>query len=73
MKKTVQINSCGILTILKKPKMKLKREILRLVNQGLEAQFDIYSWAQMIDDIDVLTGVEKEWAKNHTGYRAYIC
>jgi len=69
MVKTIQINEHGVLTIEKRA----KREILRLVNQALEAQFDIYSWAHMINDIDNLTTEEKEWAQEHTGYKAYIC
>lgn len=53
--------------------MKNKKEILRLINQALEAQFDIYTWANMINDIDTLTIEEKDWAQNHTSYKAYKC
>jgi hypothetical protein len=52
-----------------------KQEILRRVNKGLEWQFEIYSWADMITDclcID-FTLEEIEWAKENTGYNAYIC
>jgi hypothetical protein len=52
-----------------------KQEILRQVNKGLEWQFETYSWSHMIND--ALSGIgftkeEIEWAKDHTGYKAYI-
>jgi hypothetical protein len=53
-----------------------KQEILRQVNKGLECQFEIYSWANMIDDCLSEREFSKEeidWAKNNTGYSAYIC
>jgi hypothetical protein len=54
-----------------------KQEILRQINKGLEWQFESYTWADMIDDcMDNGLGFTKEeinWAKNNTGYNAYIC
>jgi hypothetical protein len=52
--------------------MKTKKEILRLVNQALEAQFDIYTWSNMISDIDSLTQDEKDWAFFNITYKAYF-
>jgi hypothetical protein len=50
-----------------------KHEILRLINKGLEWQFSVYSWEDMIDDCLVnFTKEEINWAKHHTGYKAYI-
>ena len=48
-----------------------KDYILSRVSKGLECQFEIYSWDNMIDDLD-LTKKEKEFAKNNIGYKAYI-
>lgn len=53
-----------------------KVEILRAVNKALEWQFSNYSWADMIDDglpAPTFNKEEREWAKNNTGYKAYIC
>jgi len=50
-----------------------KQEILRQINKALEAQFEIYSWAHMIEDIPELDVNERIWAKNNTGYKAYVC
>ena len=53
-----------------------KQEILRQVNRGLEWQFESYTWASMIDDVmitDRFTKEEITWAKENTGYKAYIC
>lgn len=53
-----------------------KQEILRQVNKALEWQFETYTWADMINDcMDNglgFTKAEIEWAKNNTGYKAYI-
>ena len=46
---------------------------MRLINKSLEAQFEIYSWADMINDTPDLTNEERQWAKEHTGYKAYKC
>lgn len=45
-----------------------KHRIKHIVQKGLECQFNIYSWEDMIDDLD-LTPKEKEWAKKHLSYR----
>jgi hypothetical protein len=45
--------------------------ILRIVQKGLEIQFDIYSWDNMIDDLE-LTKEEAYWAKKNISYKAYI-
>jgi len=51
-----------------------KEKILRLLNKALEYQFDCgYGWSNMIDDTEDLTPEEKAWAKENTGYQAYIC
>lgn len=47
--------------------------VLREVNKLLEAQFNSFSWADMINCSDILSSEEKAWAKEHTGYGAYIC
>jgi hypothetical protein len=55
---------------------KRKQEILRQVNKGLEWQFDTYSWSNMISDCMLSPEFSKEeieWAKENTGYQAYIC
>ena len=52
--------------------MKPKERILELVGKALDYQFCTYSWLDMIDDIEDLTPEEKEWAKEHISYRAYI-
>jgi hypothetical protein len=55
---------------------KRQQEILYRVNRGLEFQFDTYSWAHMIEDAlssMEFTRDEIEWAKEHTGYKSYIC
>ena len=52
--------------------MENTNRILRVVDQGLTAQFcSTYSWANMIDDLE-LTAEEKDWAKDHICYKAYI-
>jgi hypothetical protein len=51
--------------------MKTPDEILYEVNKGLEAQFISYSWYNMIDDLQ-LSKAEKEWAKQHTTFRAVM-
>lgn len=48
--------------------MKDKEEIKCLVSTALDAQFEMYSFCDMIEDIDVLTKEEKEWAKNNLTY-----
>lgn len=53
--------------------MKSKQEILILVDQALEVRVSIYTWSKMINDIDTLTIEEKDWAQNHTSYKAYKC
>jgi hypothetical protein len=35
------------------------------VMDAMMAQFEMYSWDTMIDDIDHLTPEEKAWAKEH--------
>jgi len=55
---------------------KRQKEILYRVKKGLDYQFDIYSWSTMIEDAlssMEFTKEEIEWAKEHTGYKAYIC
>ena len=55
---------------------KRKQEILRQINKGLEWQFETYTWANMVNDcllINDFTKKEIEWAKIHTGYKAYLC
>lgn len=37
------------------------------VNSGLNAQFETYSWEDMLRDCD-LTPEERIWAKNHLSY-----
>jgi len=49
-----------------------KREILRQVNKALEAQFETYSWQDMMNDIPDLSPEERKWAAENTGYKAYI-
>ena len=46
--------------------------VLDKVDDGLGYQFMMYSWSNMIDDLD-LTDKEEAWAKEHTSYRAIIC
>ncbi len=48
-----------------------KQYILNKVNDGLVAQFEMYSWHDMINDCD-LTPEQKAWAKENIDYRAYI-
>ena len=58
-----------------KPKVITRQKqdiILALINKALEYQFEIYSWANMIDDIPDLTPEERKWAKENTGYKAYF-
>ena len=51
-----------------------KQEILRLINIALEAQFSMYSWDDLINDALIdFTDEDRKWAKNNTGYEAYIC
>jgi len=50
-----------------------KEKVLREVNKALEAQFDTFSWSDMINCCDDLSPEEKAWAKENTGYQAYIC
>ena len=38
------------------------------VEKGLVAQFEMYSWENMIDDCD-LSEEEAKWAKEHLDYR----
>ena len=45
--------------------------ILNIVNDGLVAQFEVYTWEQMIDDLE-LTETQKAWAKENIDYKAYI-
>jgi hypothetical protein len=52
--------------------MKPKDYILERVGKALDYQFEIYSWDNMINDIDDLTEEEKQWAKEHISYKAYI-
>jgi hypothetical protein len=51
--------------------MRDKEFILNEIGKALDWQFSNYSWWQMIDDTD-LTKEEKEWAKEHISYKAYI-
>lgn len=46
--------------------------ILEIVGHALTYQFSVYSWHDMIDDVDDLTPEEKEWAKKNIDYKAYI-
>lgn len=46
-----------------------KDKIRNVVSKALDYQFEIYSWMNMIDDIQDLTSKEKEWAKEHTTYK----
>lgn len=48
-----------------------KAYILSRVAKALDAQFEIYSWYDMLNDCD-LTPEELEWAKEHISYKAYI-
>ena len=56
----------------KKSKAVRRVEILRLVSEKLEHQFDEYSWKDMIDDMNELDPEEKQWAKEHTRCKAYV-
>jgi DNA repair exonuclease SbcCD ATPase subunit len=49
-----------------------KQEILRLVNNALECQFENYSWNDMLKDISGLTQADRDWANKNMGYKAYI-
>lgn len=42
-----------------------KRAVIVLLQSALESQFECYTWATMIDDLD-LTPEEKQWAKDTT-------
>ena len=66
------MNKVGRFEIAKITKAR-KQEILRLINRALEAQFEIYSWADMMKDISYLSPDERVWATENTGYKAYIC
>lgn len=45
-----------------------KTFILNRVAKALDSQFELYSWAKMIDDCD-LTPEQAAWAKEHTSYK----
>jgi len=49
-----------------------QKDIVRRVEKGLAAQFEIYSWEQMLRDIE-LNAEELEWAKEHTFPQVGIC
>ena len=50
-----------------------KQYLLERVGKGLDCQFEMYSWDKMIDDaLEDCTKEEKEWAKTHISYKAYI-
>ena len=49
-----------------------KEKILYLVDKALQCQFDIYSWENMVDDIEELTEEERKFAKEDITYKAYI-
>ena len=42
-----------------------KRSIKYIVEKAVSAQFDLYSLANIIDDIMELSTREKDWAKEH--------
>ncbi|GAF92758.1 unnamed protein product [marine sediment metagenome] len=47
-----------------------REKVLHLLEKALSYQFDsVYSWNNMIDDIEDLTDEEKMWAKEHTTYQ----
>lgn len=46
-------------------------KILNIVGKGLDRQFELYSWENMINDLD-LTVEEKKWAKKHLCYKVYV-
>lgn len=50
--------------------MRDKQEILKIVKEVFNIQFEMYTWEDMIDDIaDVdLTSEEKAWAKENISY-----
>ena len=48
-----------------------KDYVLNRVSKALDCQFEIYSWYDMLNDCE-LTKAEREWAKEHISYRAYI-
>lgn len=51
-----------------------KQYILNRVGKGLDYQFEIYSWFQMINDVlkEDFTEEEIKWAKENICYKAYI-
>lgn len=49
-----------------------KERTLEVVGMALNYQFDTYSWHDMIDDITGLSDEEKDWAKEHICYKAYV-
>jgi hypothetical protein len=54
---------------------KLKKErILDVVGRGLDYQFEIYRWEQMIDDVmdGEFTNEEIQWAKEHISYKVEV-
>jgi len=46
-----------------------KEYIRQRVAKALDAQFECYSWEQMLDDCE-LTPAETKWAKKHITYEA---
>lgn len=54
--------------------MRDKQEILKIVKEVFNIQFEMYTWEDMIDDIaDVdLTSEEKAWAKENIYYEIKI-
>lgn len=48
-----------------------KEIVLDRVSRALDAQFELYSWEDMLGDCN-LTPKELVWAKKHICYKAYI-
>ena len=48
-----------------------EEKVAYTVKKGLEAQFETYSWEDMIDDLG-LTRDEAAWAKEHTTYAVKV-
>ncbi len=51
--------------------MRVKEEIVRIVEKALDAQFELYSWADMLSDCG-LDDKELDWALQHLSYKVVM-